>query len=72
MEVQPLKIVGMDMTVKPLGSSPPSSANFVDGGKNPSQQKETLPIPQVPIRLQIRLMNIWNGRLDAIMEPLPF
>ena len=40
----------------------------IDGGKNPSQQRETLPVPQVPIRL----MNIWSGRLDGIMDPLPF
>ena len=40
----------------------------VDGGKNPSQQRETLPIPQVPIRLT----NVWCGRLDGIMDPLPF
>ena len=38
----------------------------VDGGKNPSQQRETLPIPQVPNRL----MNVWYGRLDGIMDPL--
>ena len=38
----------------------------VDGRKNPSQQRETLPIPQVPIRL----MNIWCGRLDGIMDLL--
>ena len=37
----------------------------VDGGENPSQQSETLPVPQVPIRL----MNIWNGRLDEIIDP---
>ena len=40
----------------------------VDGGKNPSQQRETLPVPQVPIRLK----NVWCGRLDGIMDPLPF
>ena len=40
----------------------------VDGGKNPSQQRETLPIPQVPIRLT----NVWCGRLDGIMDSLPF
>ena len=28
---------------------------FVDVGKNPSQQRETLPIPQAPIRLT----NVW-------------
>ena len=37
-----------------------------DGGKNPLQQRETLPISQVPIRLT----NIWYGRLDGIMDPL--
>ena len=57
----------MDMTVKHLGF-PPSSANVVDGGKGPLQQRETLPIPEV----QIRLTNIWYGRLDGVMEPLPF
>ena len=41
---------------------------FVDGGKNPSQQRETFPVPQVPIRLTA----IWNGRLDGIMDPLTF
>jgi hypothetical protein len=40
----------------------------VDGGKNPSQQRETLPVLQVPIRLT----NVWYGRLDGIMDPLPF
>ena len=39
----------------------------IDGGKNPSQQRETLPIPQVPIRL----MSIWYGKLDGIMDSLP-
>ena len=39
----------------------------VDGGKNPSQQRETLPVPQVPIRLT----NVWYGRLDEIMDLLP-
>ena len=46
---------------------PPSSTNFVDGGKNPSQQRGSLPVPQVPIRL----MNVWYGRLNEIMDPLP-
>ena len=40
----------------------------VDGGKNPSQQRETLPVPQVPTRL----MNVWCGRLDGIMGQLRF
>ena len=39
----------------------------VDGGKNPLQQRETLPILQFPIRL----MNIWYGRSNKIMDPLP-
>ena len=39
----------------------------VDGGKNPLQQRDTLPIPQVPIRLT----NVWQGKLDGIMDPLP-
>ena len=47
---------------------PPSSANFVDRGKNPLQQKGSLSILQVPIRLT----NVWYGRLDGIMDPLPF
>ena len=46
---------------------PPSSTNFVDGGKNPLQQKGSLPIPQV----LIRLTNIWYGKPDGIMDPLP-
>jgi len=41
---------------------------LVDGGKNPSQQRETLPVPQIPIRH----MNVWYGRLDGIMDPLPY
>ena len=40
----------------------------VDGEKIPSQQRGSLPIPQVPIRLT----NVWCGRLDGIMDPLPF
>ena len=40
----------------------------VDGGKNPSQQRGSLPVPQVPIRL----MNVWYGRPDGVMDPLPF
>ena len=39
----------------------------VDRGKNLLQQRETLPVPQVPIRLT----NVWYGRLDGIMDPLP-
>ena len=46
---------------------PPSSANFVDGGKNPLQQRVSLTILQVPIRLT----NIWYGKPDGIMDPLP-
>ena len=40
----------------------------IDGGKTPLQQRETLHISQVPIRL----MNIWCGRLDGIMDLLPY
>ena len=40
---------------------------FVNEGKNRSQQRDTLPIPKVPIRL----MNVWYDRLDEIMDPLP-
>ena len=58
----------MDMTILTVNFVPPSSTNFVDEGKNPSQQRETHPIPQVPIRFT----NIWYGRLDKIMDPLPF
>ena len=39
----------------------------VDGGKNPLQQRGSLPVPQVPIRLT----NVWYGRPDGIMDPLP-
>ena len=46
---------------------PPYSSNFVDGGKKPSQQRETLPVLQAPSRLT----NVWYGRLDKIMDPLP-
>ena len=37
-------------------------------GKNPSQQRGSLPIPQVPIRL----MNVCCGRPNEIMAQLPF
>ena len=40
---------------------------LIDRGKNSSQQRDTLPVPQVPIRLT----NVWYGRLDGIMDPLP-
>ena len=40
---------------------------LVDGGKNPSQQRGSLPVPQVPIGLT----NVWYGRPDGIMDPLP-
>ena len=46
---------------------PPSSTNFVDRGKNPLQQRGSLPILQVPIRLT----NVWYGRPDGIMDQLP-
>ena len=39
----------------------------VDGSKNPLQQRGSLPIAQVPIRL----MNVWYGTPDEIMDPLP-
>ena len=39
----------------------------VDGDKNPSQQRGALPIPQV----LIRLMSIWYGMPDGIMDLLP-
>ena len=39
----------------------------VDGVKNPSQQRRSLLVLQVPIRLT----NVWYGRLDGIMDPLP-
>jgi hypothetical protein len=39
----------------------------VDRGKNPSQQRGSLPVPQVPIRLT----NVWYGRPNGIMDPLP-
>ena len=55
------------MTIITIRFDPPSSTNFVDGAKNPSQQSGTLPILQVPIRLT----NIWCGRPDEIMDPLP-
>ena len=29
----------MDMTIRTIRFDPPSSANFVDGGENPSQQR---------------------------------
>ena len=64
---QPLLIYGMDMTIKLFLVGPPSSANFADEGENSSQQRGSLPVPQVPIRL----MNIWYGRPDWIMAPLP-
>ena len=39
----------------------------IDEGKNPSQQREILPILQVPIRLT----NVWCGGINKIMDPLP-
>lgn len=60
--------VGMDMTIITIRFGPPSSTNFVDEGENPSQQRRTLPVPQVPIRLT----NVWCGRPSGIMDPLPF
>jgi hypothetical protein len=39
----------------------------VDGDKKPLQQRGSFPIPQVPIRLT----NVWYGRPDGIMDPLP-
>ena len=56
------------MTVRTIRFIPPSNANFVDGGKYPSQTRGTLTIPQDTIRLT----NIWCGRPDGIMDPLPF
>ena len=44
-----------------------SSRGHVDGGKIPLQQRETLLVLQVPIRLK----NVWYGRLDAIIDPFP-
>ena len=41
--------------------------SFVDRGKNPLQQRGSLLIPQVPIRLT----NVWYGSPDGIMNPLP-
>ena len=46
---------------------PPSSANFVDRGKNPSQERGSLLVLQVPIRLT----NVWYGKSDMMMDPLP-
>ena len=39
----------------------------VDRGKNPLQQRETLLILQVPMRLT----NVWYGMLKGIMDLLP-
>ena len=39
----------------------------IDVGKNPSQQRGSLPISQVPIRLT----NIWYGNPNGIMDLLP-
>ena len=55
------------MTIKAFGLGPPSSAIFVDGGKISSHQGGWLPIPQVPIKI----MNVWYGRPDEIMDLLP-
>ena len=43
-------------------------SSSVDGGKNTLQQRGSLPILEDPIRL----MNVWCGRPDEIMDPLPF
>ena len=56
------------MTIITVRFDPPSSTNFVDGGKNTSKQREKLPIPKVPIRPT----NVWYGKLNGIMDPLPF
>ena len=53
------EIIFLDICIEGGGS--------VDGGKNPSQQRGSLPVSQVPIRLT----NVWYGRSDGIMDPLP-
>ena len=56
------------MTLKTVMTSLPYMSNqvlpyeSVDGGKNPSQQRETLPVLQVPIRLTNVL--VWQARWD--------
>ena len=40
----------------------------VDGGKNLSEQRGSLPVSQVPIRLT----NVWCGGPNEIMAMLPF
>ena len=40
----------------------------IEGGKNPWQQRGSLPIPQVPIRHT----NVSNGRPGRVMDPLPY
>ena len=57
----------MDMTIKIFRLALLLAPNFFDGGGNPSQQKGSLPILQVPIRLT----DVWCGRPHEIMEPLP-
>ena len=57
----------MDMKIKIFWLALLLAPNLVDEGKNTSQEKGTLPILQVPIKLT----NFWCGRLDGIMDSLP-
>ena len=45
-----------------------SLLGLFDGDKNPLQQRETMFVLQVPIRLT----NVWYGRLNDIMDLLQF
>lgn len=65
--------LGMDLRLHSHNMSMPSQTNRargwrpVDGGKNPSQQRGSLLVPQDPIRRT----NVWYGRPDGIMDLLP-
>ena len=64
---QPLLISRMYVTIKSLWLALLLEPILLTGGKNPSQQRGSLPILQV----LIRLTNVWYGRPDRSMDPLP-
>ena len=57
--------IAMKLEASPIAET--SVGMVVDVGKNPSQQRGSLPVPQVPIRLT----NVCYGKPDEIMDPLP-
>ena len=57
---------GKDCTM-PFQSGVKLTKNLLMRENVPRNKEGSLPVPQVPIRL----MNVWCGRLDGIMDPLP-